>query len=87
MLQDEILNVMEQKITVNSVWREVFSRLLTVLVCKSEAPADSAMCKDDLELLRCYRQDIADTLVSSCMCTHFYINANCLLVWRNSAIL
>lgn len=56
---------MEQKITVNSVWREVFSRLLTVLVCKSEAPADSAMSKDDLELLRCYRQDIADTLVSS----------------------
>lgn len=55
---------MEYKTNVNGAWREVFSQLLTVLVVKSEAPSEIKLCKDDLELLRCYRQDIADSLVS-----------------------
>ncbi|KAI8428800.1 hypothetical protein MSG28_007472 [Choristoneura fumiferana] len=62
-LQDEILNVMDNASKISPIWREVFSRLLTTLVTKSEAPPDSALSRDDLELLRCYRQDIADTVV------------------------
>ncbi|XP_063379356.1 importin-13 isoform X1 [Cydia fagiglandana] len=62
-LQDEILNVMETTSRITPVWRDVFSRLLTILVAKSEAPPDSALSRDDQELLRCYRQDIADTVM------------------------
>lgn len=63
--QDEVLNVMDRTHDIHPVWRQVFSRLLTGLVTKSEAPADHALTRDDLELLRCYRQDISDTVVSN----------------------
>ncbi|XP_028161077.1 importin-13 isoform X3 [Ostrinia furnacalis] len=62
-LQDDVLFVMEDTKKVSFFWREVFSRLLDALVCKSEAPDDAAMSRDDVELLRCYRQDIADTVM------------------------
>ncbi|XP_075970336.1 importin-13-like protein cdm [Anticarsia gemmatalis] len=62
-LQDEILNVEDPSTDMHSVWRPVFSRLLTTLVKKSEAPTDLQLSRDDLELLRCYRQDIADTVM------------------------
>ncbi|KAI5630766.1 importin-13 [Phthorimaea operculella] len=61
-LQDEVLNVMESSRKIHPVWRAVFSRLLTALVAKSEAN-ESALCRDDRELLRCYRQDVADTVM------------------------
>ncbi|KAM3962967.1 LOW QUALITY PROTEIN: importin-13-like protein cdm [Aphomia sociella] len=61
-LQDQVLNVASEK-ELNPMWREVFSRLLTTLVCKSEMPPDADMSRDDMELLRCYRQDIADTVM------------------------
>ncbi|KAJ2939643.1 hypothetical protein O0L34_g14363 [Tuta absoluta] len=61
-LQDEVLNVMESSRKIHPVWRAVFSRLLTALVTKSEAN-ESALCRDDKELLRCYRQDVADTVM------------------------
>ncbi|CAG9785207.1 unnamed protein product [Diatraea saccharalis] len=47
----------------NPIWQTVFTRLLDALVFKSEAPDEQAMSRDDLELLRCYRQDIADTVM------------------------
>lgn len=62
-LQDEVLNVDESEQKIHPVWRTVFSRLLTALVKKSEAPTDIPLSRDDLELLRCYRQDIADTVM------------------------
>ncbi|CAH2075140.1 unnamed protein product, partial [Iphiclides podalirius] len=62
-LQDEIANMADGSRKLNPVWREVFSRLLMALVAKSEAPADSALSRDDVELLRCYRQDISDTVM------------------------
>ncbi|CAB3243920.1 unnamed protein product [Arctia plantaginis] len=62
-LQDEVLNVDDSEHDINPVWRPVFSRLLTSLVKKSEAPANLPLSRDDLELLRCYRQDIADTVM------------------------
>ncbi|XP_068630418.1 importin-13 [Battus philenor] len=62
-LQDEIANMADGSRKMNPIWQEVFSRLLIALVVKSEAPADSAMSRDDLELLRCYRQDISDTVM------------------------
>ncbi|XP_047020065.1 importin-13 [Helicoverpa zea] len=62
-IQDEILNLMDRTHDIHPVWREVFSRLLATLVTKSSAPNDVTLSKDDLELLRCYRQDIADTVM------------------------
>ncbi|XP_049866175.1 importin-13 [Pectinophora gossypiella] len=61
-LQDEVLNILEGSRKIHEVWRDLFSRLLTALVAKSEAH-ESALSRDDLELLRCYRQDIADTVM------------------------
>lgn len=61
-LKDDIRNMPDLS-EIKSVWREVFSRLLMSLVTKSEAPPDSALSRDDQELLRCYRQDISDTVV------------------------
>lgn len=58
-LQDEILNTPDP----HPVWREVFSQLLLILVTKAESPAESALSKDDMECLRCYRQDIADIVM------------------------
>ncbi|CAH0407640.1 unnamed protein product [Chilo suppressalis] len=62
-LQDEILNVMVDTEKMNPIWQTVFTRLLDALVCKSEAAEEQAMSTDDLELLRCYRQDVADTVM------------------------
>lgn len=50
-----------------AVWLDVFSRLLLALVAKAEAPADCDLSQDDQELLRCYRQDISDTIVSTAL--------------------
>lgn len=60
-LKDEILNT---NADINPVWREVFTQLLLTLVKKSEMPPESVLSKDDQELLRCYRQDIADIVVN-----------------------
>ncbi|KAJ8732601.1 hypothetical protein PYW07_015200 [Mythimna separata] len=62
-IQDEVLNLMDRTNDIHPVWRQVFSRLLATLVSKSSAPNDVSLSKDDLELLRCYRQDIADTVM------------------------
>ncbi|GBP32829.1 Importin-13 [Eumeta japonica] len=62
-LQDEVLNILDSTKHVNEVWRVVFTRLLNSLIEKSEAPPDDALSRDDAELLRCYRQDIADTVM------------------------
>ncbi|KAL4708363.1 hypothetical protein ACJJTC_019599 [Scirpophaga incertulas] len=64
-LQDEILNLMDsnEQTLIHPVWREVYMRLLDTLIRKSEAPDDNLLSKDEMELLRCYRQDIADAVM------------------------
>ncbi|XP_004926531.3 importin-13 [Bombyx mori] len=62
-LQDEVLHIIDDTKVIHPVWKEVFSRLLLALVTKSEAAPENNLSKDDLELLRCYRQDIADTVM------------------------
>ncbi|XP_022816371.1 importin-13 [Spodoptera litura] len=62
-LQDELLNLMDRTNDIHQVWKQVFSRLLETLITKSIAPADADLSKDDLELLRCYRQDTADSVM------------------------
>ncbi|CAH0727885.1 unnamed protein product, partial [Brenthis ino] len=62
-LQDEILNMTNDTVKINPVWHEVFTQLLITLIKKSEMPPESALSKDDQELLRCYRQDIADIVM------------------------
>ncbi|XP_045765024.1 importin-13 isoform X1 [Maniola jurtina] len=62
-LQDEILNMSDSTHKINPVWHEVFTQLLLALVKKSEMPPESALSRDDQELLRCYRQDIADIVM------------------------
>ncbi|KPI98006.1 Importin-13 [Papilio xuthus] len=66
-LQDEVSNTLDSKHKMHPVWLDVFSRLLLALVAKAEAPADSTLSQDDQEMLRCYRQDISDT-VTYCFC-------------------
>ncbi|KAG7299544.1 hypothetical protein JYU34_016505 [Plutella xylostella] len=56
-VQDEILCLSPSP---GAAWRGLFSRLLRALLTKSEAPAEQ-LARDDAELLRCYRQDLADT--------------------------
>ncbi|XP_023951807.1 importin-13 isoform X2 [Bicyclus anynana] len=62
-LQDEILNMASSTQRINTEWENYFAQLLLTLVKKSEMPAESALSKDDQELLRCYRQDIADIVM------------------------
>ncbi|XP_050557334.1 importin-13 isoform X1 [Spodoptera frugiperda] len=62
-LQDELLNLMDRTNDIHQVWKQVFSRLLETLITKSIAAPDADLCKDDLELLRCYRQDTADSVM------------------------
>ncbi|XP_030026704.2 importin-13 [Manduca sexta] len=63
-LQDEVLNlVMDGSHDIHPLWKDVFSQLLMILINKSEVPVESALSRDDHELLRCYRQDIADTVM------------------------
>ncbi|XP_053603159.1 importin-13 isoform X2 [Plodia interpunctella] len=61
-LQDQALNLVSGQ-QPHQLWREVFSRLLTVMVSKSEMASDTSMTWDEKELLRCYRQDVADTVM------------------------
>lgn len=68
MLQDEVLsndNLNEQRKCLEHI-RPVYAHLVKILVKKSQLPSDQSMGKwnpDDLETFRCYRQDIADTLL------------------------
>lgn len=62
-LQDELLCYFDGSTKINEKWRGLFSRLLNVLIEKSEAPSEENMSRDDAELLRCYRQDITDAVM------------------------
>ncbi|XP_041976423.1 importin-13 [Aricia agestis] len=62
-LQDEILNMADGKSKINPIWQDVFTQLLLALIKKSEMPAESALSRDDQELLRCYRQDVSDAVM------------------------
>ncbi|KAF9798564.1 hypothetical protein SFRURICE_008297 [Spodoptera frugiperda] len=70
-LQDELLNLMDRTNDIHQVWKQVFSRLLETLITKSIAAPDADLCKDDLELLRCYRQDTADSVCESLLLLGF----------------
>lgn len=61
MLQDEVsLGTVDTEQALVVV-RPLFAQLLTVLLHKARMPEPSSLALDDAELLRCYRQDIADT--------------------------
>ncbi|CAG9560300.1 unnamed protein product [Danaus chrysippus] len=62
-LQDQILNMSDSTNKVSPVWYEVFTQLLITLIKKSEMPPESMLSRDEQELLRCYRQDIADIVM------------------------
>lgn len=68
LLQDEVLsmeNVTSRTKCVAAI-RPVYSHLVRILVKKSQLPIEESRekwCADDLETFRCYRQDIADTLL------------------------
>ncbi|XP_050342429.1 importin-13 isoform X2 [Nymphalis io] len=62
-LQNEISEVADRTQKMNPLWQEVFTQLLMTLVKKSEMPPESALSRVDQELLRCYRQDIADLVM------------------------
>ena len=68
MLQDEVLSnedTMEQRKCLDAI-RPVYAHLVKILVRKSQLPSEQSIDKwnsDDLETFRCYRQDIADTLL------------------------
>lgn len=61
------------------MWRIVFSRLLNILIEKAEAPLEDSLSRADAELLRCYRQDIADTVVRKFHCLNMSIIIHFLL--------
>lgn len=68
MLQDEVLSMenISDKTKCLVVIRPVYAALVKILVRKSQLPADESRdkwCADDLETFRCYRQDIADTIL------------------------
>lgn len=68
MLQDDVLsneNAVEQRMCLDHI-RPVYAHLVKILVKKSQLPSEqeaSNWNSDDLETFRCYRQDIADTLL------------------------
>ncbi|XP_072940741.1 importin-13 [Epargyreus clarus] len=62
-LQDEILHMRRGDEKVHPVWKEVFTQLLLTLITKAEAPTEQTLSRDDEEQLRCYRQDIGDTVL------------------------
>lgn len=68
MLQDEVLsydNQLERQRCLEAI-QPVYAHLVSILVRKSQLPDDNSIGKwnsDDLETFRCYRQDIADTLL------------------------
>lgn len=71
MLQDEVLSndtVMPIKDKGLELIGPIYSHLTKILIRKARQPDDNSLDKwtdDDLEAFRCYRQDIADTLVCS----------------------
>lgn len=68
MLQDEVLsydNAVERQKCLEAI-QPVYAHLVKILVRKSRLPDEQNVAKwnsDDLETFRCYRQDIADTLL------------------------
>lgn len=68
MLQDEVLSYedpRERQRCLEAI-HPVYAHLVRILVRKSQLPEDNSIGKwnsDDLETFRCYRQDIADTLL------------------------
>ncbi|XP_070509852.1 importin-13 isoform X2 [Chironomus tepperi] len=68
MLQDEVLsydNPVERQRCLAEI-QPVYAHLVKILVRKSQLPDENCINKwnsDDLETFRCYRQDIADTLL------------------------
>lgn len=69
MLQEEILSTedVNQKRKGLEIVLPLYSHLAKILVHKAQHPDEESLDKwndDDLETFRCYRQDIADTLVS-----------------------
>jgi hypothetical protein len=68
LLQDEVLsydNPVERQRCLEAI-RPVYAHLVKILVRKSQLPDENNIGKwnsDDLETFRCYRQDIADTLL------------------------
>lgn len=68
MLQDEVLsydNAVERQRCLEAI-QPVYAHLVKILVRKSKLPDERNAAKwnsDDLETFRCYRQDIADTLL------------------------
>lgn len=68
MLQDEVLSYespLERQRCLEAI-QPVYAHLVKILVRKSQLPDDNSIGKwnsDDLETFRCYRQDIADTLL------------------------
>lgn len=68
MLQDEVLatNSAEERQKGLDAIRPIYAHLVRILVRKSKLPNEASIGKwnsDDLETFRCYRQDIADTLL------------------------
>lgn len=68
MLQDEILSIedAESKVKYLGLIRPLYCHLTKILVRKAQQPNESALerwSSDDVESFRCYRQDIADTLL------------------------
>jgi hypothetical protein len=69
LLQDEVLsyeNEIDRQRCLEAI-TPVYAHLVKILVRKSQLPDEQSAGKwnaDDLESLRCYRQDIADTLLS-----------------------
>lgn len=78
MLQDEVLSheqVVASKDKGLQLIGELYSHLAKILIRKAQQPDESSIDKwtsDDLETLRCYRQDISDTLVSLDSFPNFY---------------
>jgi hypothetical protein len=68
LLQDEVLsydNPIERQRCLEAI-QPVYAHLVKILVKKSQLPDENTIGKwnsDDLETFRCYRQDIADTLL------------------------
>lgn len=78
LLQDEVLSYdseIERHRCLDAI-RPVYAHLVKILVKKSCLPDEQNISKwnaDDLESLRCYRQDIADTLLSCYDVLHDHI--------------
>lgn len=78
MLQDEVLsydNPIERQRCLEAI-QPVYAHLVKILVRKSRLPDERSVAKwnsDDLETFRCYRQDIADTLLCCFDVLHVHI--------------